>query len=106
VPERFLVYPENSIEVTFTCFLEVDKPAPKPKEQELPVEQLPVEMPVNTEVPEITQVTQVTQVEQIDEYDDLEIHLISILMMKILLQKHGCNSRKNNNPQSQRAEYL
>ena len=72
VPERFLVYPENSIEVTFTSFLEVDKPAPKPKEQELPVEQLPVEMPVNTEVPEVAQVTQVTQVEQIDEYDDLD----------------------------------
>lgn len=63
LPERFLVYPENSIEVTFTCFMEVEKPAPKNPEP--PVEQLPVEMPADIE-PEVTQVTQV------DEYDDLD----------------------------------
>lgn len=68
VPERFLVYPENSIEVTFTCFMEVEKPAPKPKNPEPPVEQLPVEMPADIE-PEIPQVVQATQV---DEYDDLD----------------------------------
>jgi hypothetical protein len=68
VPERFLVYPENSIEVSFTCFMEVEKPAPKPKNPEPPVEQLPVEMPADIE-PEITQVEQATQV---DEYDDLD----------------------------------
>jgi hypothetical protein len=59
VPERFLVYPENSIEVTFTCFMEA---VAKPKKPEPPVEQLPVEMPAYIE-PEVTQV---------DEYDDLD----------------------------------
>lgn len=68
VPERFLVCPENSIEVTFTCFMEVEKPAPKPKNPEPPVEQLPVEMPADIE-PEVTQGVQATQV---DEYDDLD----------------------------------
>lgn len=68
--ERFLIYPESSIEVTFTCFMEVEKPAPKNPEP--PVQQLPVEMPADTEVPEFTQTAQAEQVTQVDEYDDLD----------------------------------
>jgi hypothetical protein len=63
VPERFLVYPENSIEVTFTCFMEVQTPKVEVKveELEIPTEQIPVEIQVNAAV-DI----------QLDEYDDLD----------------------------------
>jgi hypothetical protein len=63
VPERFLVYPESSIEVTFTCFMEVQTPKVEVKveELEIPTEQIPVEIQVNAEV-DI----------QLDEYDDLD----------------------------------
>jgi hypothetical protein len=63
VPERFLVYPENSIEVTFTCFMEVQTPKVEVKveELEIPTEKIPVEIQVNAAV-DI----------QLDEYDDLD----------------------------------
>jgi hypothetical protein len=63
VPERFLVYPESSIEVTFTCFMEVQTPKVEVKveELEIPTEQIPVEIQVNAAV-DI----------QLDEYDDLD----------------------------------
>jgi hypothetical protein len=63
VPERFLVYPESSIEVTFTCFMEVQTPKVEVKveELEIPTEQIPVETQVNAAV-DI----------QLDEYDDLD----------------------------------
>jgi hypothetical protein len=63
VPERFLVYPESSIEVTFTCFMEVQTPKVEVKveELEIPTEQIPVEIQVNPAV-DI----------QLDEYDDLD----------------------------------
>ena len=63
VPERFLVYPESSIEVTFTCFMEVQTPKVEVKveELEIPTGQIPVEIQVNAAV-DI----------QLDEYDDLD----------------------------------
>jgi len=63
VPERFLVYPESSIEVTFTCFMEVQTPKAEVKveELEIPTEQIPVEIQVNAAVDV-----------QLDEYDDLD----------------------------------
>jgi hypothetical protein len=63
VPEKFLVYPESSIEVTFTCFMEVQTPKVEVKveELEIPTEQIPVEIQVNPAV-DI----------QLDEYDDLD----------------------------------